>query len=64
MLHSLASLPPLPASLLLPLKAGLLYSGILDTLHSTASRLAGKDERKKTGAKTEVNSGRWMDGFC
>lgn len=45
-------------------KASLRYSGILDTLHSTASRLAGKDERKKTGAKTEVNSGRWMDGFC
>lgn len=43
-------------------KASLRYSGILDTLHSTASRLAGKDERKKNRSKNRSQF-REMDGW-
>ncbi|KAI2667456.1 Rho guanine nucleotide exchange factor 4 [Labeo rohita] len=49
-------LPPAAA------KAGLRYSGILDTLHSTASRLAGKDKRKKNRSKNRSQF-REMDGW-
>ncbi|ROL55484.1 Rho guanine nucleotide exchange factor 4 [Anabarilius grahami] len=49
-------LPPAAA------KSGLRYSGILDTLHSTASRLAEKDKRKKIRSKNRSQF-REMDGW-